>query len=41
MLPDERRTFSPPFSLKTFGVAKLVVTIQVEHDAHLLLSSKT
>ena len=27
--------FSPSFCFKSFGVAKLVVTIQVEHDAHL------
>src|SRR4029079_15032852 len=26
---------SPPFSFKTFGGAKLVVTIQVEHEPHL------
>ncbi len=27
--------FSSSFCFKTFGVAKLVVTIQIEHDAHL------
>jgi hypothetical protein len=34
-LPEQWDTLFATICVKSFGVAKLVVTIQVEHDAHL------